>query len=61
LEHDADSAIERIERRIEGLAKLKYVITRENAMSLVPLYADFTKKVIKMEMGLADFFSIVNT
>ena len=60
LQRAADSAIERVERRLDTLIARKTIIDRETAMTLVPLYNDFRDKVRTMEKGLADFISIVS-
>lgn len=61
IEHDTDTDLERLERRCDRLLKNKYTITKESALTLVPLFNDFISGVRKMEKGLADLFSIINT
>lgn len=60
LQRDADTSIERIERRLFVLISRKSIIDQESAMTLVPLYNDFKRKVGRMEKGLADFISVVH-
>jgi len=54
----ADTAIEKIERRLFRLLDRKTLITEEDAMKLVPEWNDFMKQVRDLEHGLADFISI---
>jgi len=56
----ADTAIEKIERRLFALIDRKTLITTEAAETLVPLYNDFKKKASDMEKALADFIGIVS-
>ena len=60
FQRQADSSIERIERRIVALSNRKTIITREAAMSLAPLWNDFIRNVRSFETGFADFLAIVN-
>lgn len=59
-ERDADTSIEKIERRIFALIERKTLITPEAAMSLVPLWNDFKAKVTDLEKSIADFIGIVS-
>ena len=61
IQHDTDTSIEKLERRCDRLLKNKYTITKESALTLVPLFNDFISGVRKMEKGLADLFAIINT
>lgn len=61
LEHACDTALELIERRIERIQKNRYTVTKETALTLVPLHNDFIARVRDMEKGLADLFQIINT
>lgn len=56
----ADTAIERIERRLFTLLDRKTLITREVALSLVPLWNDYIAKTRDLEKGLADFISVTS-
>lgn len=60
IEREADSAIERIERRMFTLLNRKTIIDQEAALTMVPLWNDFRKKVGVLERALADFISIVS-
>ncbi|MBA7549402.1 hypothetical protein ES705_41883 [subsurface metagenome] len=60
LQRAADSAIERLERRMDTLIARKQIIDRESAATLVPLYNDFRNKVRIMENGIADFITVVS-
>lgn len=57
-ERAADTAIEKIERRLYTLQDRKTLITEEAASTLVPLWNDFQSKNRDLEKGLADFISI---
>lgn len=61
LEHDADTSIEKLERRCDRLLKNKYTITKESALTIIPLMQDFINKIQDMEKGIADLFAIINT
>ena len=61
IEHDTDTLLEKLERRADRIIKNKYTVTKESALTLVPLWNDFISGVRKMEKGLADLFSIINT
>lgn len=59
IQRAADTAIEKIERRLSSLSNRKTIIDAEAALTLVPLYNDFRDKVRTMEKALADFISVV--
>lgn len=53
-----DTQIERIERKIFSLLDRKTLITREDALNLVPMWNEFTKLAQQTERGLTDFISV---
>lgn len=53
-----DSALERLERRLFRLLDRKTIIDREAALTIVPLYGDFTKEVRRMENAITDFITV---
>ncbi len=59
-ERAADSAIERLERRIFTLLDRKTIIDRDAALTMDPLYRDFFERVRQTERALRDFYEIVS-
>ena len=58
IERSADTAIEKLERRIFRMLGRKTIIDRESALTLVPLYNEFIAEVRKLEKAIADFISV---
>lgn len=59
LQREADTSIERLERRIFRLLDRKTPLNLESAETLVPLYNDFVKKAVAMENGLTDLLTLI--
>lgn len=59
-QREVDSALERIERRLFRLLRFKDIITRENLVSLIPMYNEYVAKQRVLEKALADLFAIVS-
>lgn len=55
LQRSSDTALEKIERRIERMLKNVTYIDRESAATLVPLWSDYVKKNTLLAKGIADF------
>jgi len=60
-ERAADTAIEKIERRLFTLLDRKTLITHEVALTIVPYWNDFLSRVNDLEAGITDFITTTNT
>lgn len=60
LERATDTALERLERRINRILDNNTPITPATAETLIPLYRDFWRRTREMERGLSDFVSFVS-
>jgi len=60
-ERAADTAIEKIERRLYTLLDRKTLITHEVALTIVPYWNDFLSRVNDLEAGITDFITTTNT
>lgn len=60
VQRQADSAIERLERRIFTLQGRKTIITRVAVITLRPLWNEFIRKVKEMETTLADLLTVID-
>lgn len=54
----ADTAVEKLERRIFRLLDRKTLISSESMETLIPLWNEFIKNVRDLEHGIADAISI---
>lgn len=60
IDHDVDSAIERFQREVKRLLKVKLWLGVDDAQRLSMLWDRFLTETRKMEKELADFLTLVS-